>query len=305
MRSRPHALKVALAGAIAFGSAAEAQLPASALAVERGGRWNEWWQSGSAPTRWPGRLPLMDSVLAWRPASPGIRLAELRLAGTGEAWRVRAIVVHVDPRQFELRPVFGGMDSLGAGNWRIGQAGDAALALNAGQFSGRRPWGWIVRDGRELQPPGRGPLSSALLVADDGAKLVHADGIPELRARGGFRHAFQSYPTLLRDGVIPAPLRARGLGVDVNHRDGRLGIGTLRDSTLLIVLTRFEALNGALDLLPFGLTTPEMAALMGALGARDAMLLDGGISGQLMVRFGTDPKRWPGLRGVPMGLVFR
>jgi exopolysaccharide biosynthesis protein len=39
--------------------------------------------------------------------------------------------------------------------------------------------------------------------------------------------------------------------------------------------------------LPFGLTTPEVAAVMGALGARRAVLLDGGISSQLLIREGT------------------
>jgi hypothetical protein len=43
---------------------------------------------------------------------------------------------------------------------------------------------------------------------------------------------------------------------------------------------------------------------MGALGARDAVLLDGGISGQLLLRDAVDGvRRWPGLRRVPLGLV--
>jgi phosphodiester glycosidase len=56
--------------------------------------------------------------------------------------------------------------------------------------------------------------------------------------------------------------------------------------------------------LPFGLTTPEMAALMGALGCRHAMLLDGGISSQLRLRDDDGTvHRWTGLRRVPLGLV--
>jgi hypothetical protein len=70
------------------------------------------------------------------------------------------------------------------------------------------------------------------------------------------------------------------------------------------VLTRFDALDGAMDFVPFGLTTPEMAALMGALGCRQAVALDGGISSQLLIR---DPVghtySWRGLRNVPLGLV--
>ena len=53
---------------------------------------------------------------------------------------------------------------------------------------------------------------------------------------------------------------------------------------MIVALTRFDALGGALGRVPFGLTSPEMAAVMGALGCRQALLLDGGISGQLLVR---------------------
>jgi hypothetical protein len=49
---------------------------------------------------------------------------------------------------------------------------------------------------------------------------------------------------------------------------------------------------------------PEMAAVMGALGCAQAVLLDGGLSAQLLVR---DPagaaRAWPGTRRVPLGLV--
>jgi len=61
--------------------------------------------------------------------------------------------------------------------------------------------------------------------------------------------------------------------------------------------------GGVLANLPFGLTTPEMAAVMGALGARRAVLLGGGISCQLLLREGAVTHTWPGWRRVPLGLV--
>jgi exopolysaccharide biosynthesis protein len=105
---------------------------------------------------------------------------------------------------------------------------------------------------------------------------------------------------------VVAPLRAAGRGVDVAHRDARLAIGELRDGRILIALTRFDAVGEALETLPFGLTAPETAALMGALGARRAVLLDGGISAQLTLR-GADGQRksWRGIRRVPLALVAR
>src|SRR4029079_15600114 len=103
-------------------------------------------------------------------------------------------------------------------------------------------------------------------------RIVPSEGIDAERASGRALQAFQSYPALLAgDGTIPLPIRTPGAGVDLTHRDSRLAMGELRDRRMLIVMTRFEGLGGVLDNLPFGLTTPEMAALMGALGCRQAV----------------------------------
>ena len=59
-----------------------------------------------------------------------------------------------------------------------------------------------------------------------------------------------------------------------------------------------------LGFLPFGPTVPEMAAVMGSLGCRDAMLLDGGISARLLVRDAEGRAHaWEGFRPVPLALV--
>ena len=111
---------------------------------------------------------------------------------------------------------------------------------------------------------------------------------------------------LLQDGVVPVSLIHAGRGVDLEHRDARLALGTLADGRVIVALTRFDALGESLGRVPFGLTSPEMAAVMGALGCRQALLLDGGISGQLLVREATGSVRtWPGTRSVPLGLVGR
>ena len=102
---------------------------------------------------------------------------------------------------------------------------------------------------------------------------------------------------------MPAALREAGLGVSLSHRDARLALCERRNGEWIVALTRFEGLGGVLETLPFGLTTPEMAALMGALDCRQAVLLDGGLSGQLMLRDAAgDVKMWNGLRKVPAGL---
>ena len=288
------------------GPSAPPALPPSALAVWTGQAWREWWRSSAAPDRWATGDPALTAALHWSPAADGISWTELRLAGSGEAWRIRVIVARIDPRRVRLR-----LDTAFARGgrraaWSVAAARpEAVFAVNAGQFVRTLPWGWVVIDGRQFLPPGPGPLSTALVIDTTGAvRWIAGNAIAEAAASGGVAVAFQSYPTLLAvDGTVPQQLRARGHGVDLAHRDARLAIGQARDGTLLVALTRFDGAGSALDFVPFGLTTPEMAALMGALGARDAVMLDGGISSQMRIGRGTDAVRWTGLRKVPLALV--
>jgi hypothetical protein len=48
-----------------------------------------------------------------------------------------------------------------------------------------------------------------------------------------------------------------------------------------------------------------MAEIMRQLGADIALMLDGGLSAQMLVRAAADSARWPGLRNVPLALVGR
>jgi len=269
--------------------------------------WREWWRADRAPARWDGALPAVTGAVQWRALAAGGRWGELRLSGDGEAWRIRAIIVELDPSRVRLETVSSAHTTGGPRRWSVDSApASAVLALNGGQFTSSGPWGWLVRDGVELREPGSGPLAPALIVDTAGrVQLVPPDSIAALRGSRAVRQAFQSYPSLLlADGAIPLALRAAGNGVDLEHRDARLALGLRRDGKLLVAMTRFEGLGGALSNLPFGLTTPEMAALMGALGCERAMLLDGGISSQLRLRLPDGELRaWRGIRRVPLGLV--
>ena len=303
---RPFALLLAALGPLAGLEGAAPPAPAS-LSVEGPDGWREWWRADRAPSRWSVSLPEVAAAVRWQPLPAGARWGELRLSGAGEAWRIRAILVELDPDEVVLETVSLERPGSGPRRWNVDSApSDAIAALNAGQFTSAGPWGWLVRDGVELRAPGTGPLAPAFVVDTTGAvRLVPPDSIVTLRGSPAVRQAFQSYPSLLVDeGRIPGPLREAGLGVDLEHRDARLAVGIDRQGRLLIAMTRFEGLGGALSNLPFGLTTPEMAALMGALGCRRAMLLDGGISSQLRVRLPDGRTRiWRGIRQVPLGLV--
>jgi hypothetical protein len=304
LRPRVALAWLALGAPLAAAQSPARPLPASQLAVRVEGRWSSWWRGDAPPTRWG--TAGADAVLArrarWRRAAPGVEWTELELAGSGEAWRTRLVVARLDPASLRLALV---EDGGTRADWRIEQAPpDAAFAVNAGQFIESAPWGWVVLDGEERLSPMHGPLSTAVVIDSAGAvHWLHGDSLWHARPRGA-RWAFQSYPTLLSGGEIPAALRSDGGALDVTHRDARAAIGRLADERIIVVLTRFDALGGSLGFVPFGLTVPEMAAVMGAFGARDAVLLDGGISAQMQVRdAGGAAHAWSALRAVPLALV--
>ena len=289
------------------GAAGAQELPKSSLAVHTTSGWKTWWRSSTAPAEWRNQSLIIRDALRWNTILPGLDLAELRLAGRGEAWRIRVIVVRLDPSVMHARLVKQTRDEGTLGAWAVDSARQPGIvAVNAGQFSDGTPWGWLIRNGVEESLPGIGPLSLALVAeVNRGARLIAVDSIERLRADGRVVMAFQSYPTLIENGgIVPIALRSLNRGLDLRHRDSRVAIGELRDGRLLVVVTRFEGLGGVLSELPFGPTIPELAALMGALGCLEAVALDGGISGQLMVRTPDGTRMWKGMRRVPLGLVF-
>jgi hypothetical protein len=295
---------VVAAGAIGAGYSRGSSGSVGALAVRDGARWVTWWSRDAAPSRWNGDA-LLAGMVRWQPGATGVEWGELQLHGPSEAWRTRLVLVRMDPRRvaLSLAPAF--MEERG---WTVSEVdGTAAVAFDAGQFRASLPWGWVVTGGKEILSPQHAPLAGAVVVDADGrVRIVPPDSVAVERERGTAREAFQSYPMLLDAGTVPAPLIHPGLGVDLEHRDGRLAIGTLQDGRVVVALTRFDALGEVLGRVPLGLTSPEMAAVMGALGCRQALLLDGGISGQLLVRdFEGARHTWSSTRRVPLGLIGR
>ena len=233
---------------------------------------------------------------------PGVWYREAPMAATGSLATVHAVAVRIDPGSASFS-----LDSrTGNPAWTIDDIGDTGVvAFNAGQFGAGGSWGWVVREGIELRPPGDGSVVMSFVVDSAGVPSLVEQSELAVK-RGHVRLAFQSYPALLvGDGTVPPELQTPGRGVDLAHRDSRLALGVRRDGSIIVVLTRFAGLGSDVGgTLPFGPTVPEMAAYMRSLGCRRAVLLDGGVSGQLALRSRDGTlRRWANWRSVPLGLV--
>lgn len=243
--------------------------------------------------------------ITWR--GDVVQFAEWPVQFSTAAVKARVMIVKMPANRIEFSLMVNRVGNLMA-PWSIEHApNDAVIAVNAGQFTDNGPWGWVVHNRRELQPPGTGALAGALVVDRNGAvQLLTAGEIATWRTPLRAIEAVQSYPMLLDDNGRPPPaLCSTASGLDLSHRDTRLAIGITRGDEVLLVLTQFEAPGGIATRIPIGPTTPEMAEIMRRLGAVRALMLDGGLSAQMMVRSAADSARWPGLRGVPLALIGR
>jgi uncharacterized protein YigE (DUF2233 family) len=240
--------------------------------------------------------PATASAVTW---------TESRMAPTGPLSVVNVIVAELDPRHLQLQLEMATVDYGLRADWTIDRIPNhGVIAFNAGQFIGGFPWGWLVMNREERQPPGSGRLAMAFFVDAAGkASLVTPDELPAARARAVW--AFQSYPMLLTGrGELPWELQEQGRGASLTHRDSRLALGIRADGMVIVALTRFAIAGVAGERLPWGPTVPEMAAFMRSLGCERAMMLDGGISSQLAVRRTNGAlERWANWRPVPLAVI--
>lgn len=284
--------------------------PSRKFEVRVGNAWRPLWTTAQLPALWPAAGTLPAGTPAWQALRPGVEWAELRVHVEDVPWNARIELVRLDPARLRFDLVAAGAPGAGGvltRGWNLAATpGDALFACNAGQFEGARPWGWLVRGGREVQPPGRGALSAAVVWDARGAvAIVAADSLAALRRGGGTALAFQTFPVALLRGRIPAAWCGPDPRVSGTHRDTRFGLGRQADGRLVLALTRLDG-PPALAQAPIGPTAPEMAALMGALGCPDAVMLDGGLSAQMLVRDARGRAHtWAGLRDVPLALVAR
>lgn len=245
------------------------------------------------------------NALRWRPLQAGLSWTDFQVHAGSWKLPIRVIVARVRPDAFDLRLVLATTSNRMTGSWNVDSVPPAgAIGFNAGQFKETGPWGWLVMHARELRDPGYGPLSAGIAIDSTGA-VRWIDHTQLAKARNDRRivFAFQSYPVLLKNGRAP-PLLFSSDDVDRKHRDARLILGELPDGSLIIALTRYDALGGAAERVPIGLTVPESVVMMQSLGTRNAVMLDGGISAQLVLRDSTGTAQvWKGLRNVPLGFI--
>jgi Phosphodiester glycosidase len=229
----------------------------------------------------PAALSLQPSVIVKpavfrpKPAAPRISrqknstksivLEQKRVRGVD----VKIVRVNLWDRRVFVSPVMP-MNGLGKGGERFDRmvAGSSAIAIVNGGYFHPRSFslaGDLVVKGRHLTT--QGPVRTALGITSDGRASVTAGATSGKIAWKEFETAISNGPWVLRAGKIMVYPREEGYTDRAIERPApRSAVGVTSQHKLFIISTRQK------------INLYDLAKLMKALGAREAIALDGGSS---------------------------
>jgi exopolysaccharide biosynthesis protein len=240
-----------------------------------------------------------------RQLPPGIAAFEL-VQPAPEPLHAFLVIVPLDREGIAVRPLRSTTPTAKEPLTELCKRDGARVAVNAHYFAMEetvcRVVGWFVLDGEVLSAPLEARPRAALWWQGAGAPRIGWVGrqtdrvlewldvggtARETRAPEGVRHAIGAGPMLIKDGALRVtrqeerlfakedvrhPRTAAALATSLGHASG----GRVHDLLLLLVVDgRSDASRGV--------TLAELAKLLLALGAREALNLDGGGSSTLVI----------------------
>jgi exopolysaccharide biosynthesis protein len=154
-------------------------------------------------------------------------------------------------------------------------ANDAAAAINGTFFNAytedafKEPYGYIVKDGEYLNRVS-GKRTAIMFDQDNHVEFVNGEDIYKRYQAGDIDGALQVGPRLIVDGKVSIDVEAEGFADPKILTGGgaRSAVGVTRDHRMILLTVP-------------GATIPQLAEIMLAAGAYQAMNLDGGASSGL------------------------
>lgn len=274
-----------------------ASLQAPVLEVRAGSDWLPLPGVAAGDSAAPQNL--VARAVVWNDSVPGMRIGSFTVRATTRRLTNSIGIVELDASAWRFSLTL----AAGAARRTAENVLDANaafhVAVNTGLFDGAGvPLGLVRVDGVQHHAVQRW-LESVVAIEDGALHITDVAGAARIPAGAS---AFQTLPTLIRDGrvVYGGSSSAR---LSRTHRDRRLALCLTNDGRVRLVLSSFEVFGASAGPIPIGITLPEQAAVVAALGCHDAVALDGGISAQVAARIGERLVRMPGWRRVPLILV--
>jgi uncharacterized protein YigE (DUF2233 family) len=210
---------------------------------------------GVTPSSRPGPMPA---------PTPSITLETRRVAGI----TVRVVRVNLGDPRVKLRVIapMAGIGRGGANFNTLVNGSNAVAVINGGYFHPRTfsIAGDLVVDGRHIST---GRLRSVFAITPDNRVVIRTHSSINAAAWGGYETALAGGPFVLQKGnVVVAPRREGYRDPSVWGKAPRSAVGVVNDRQFFFIST-----TARLNLF-------DLAKVMDALGAKDAIALDGGSS---------------------------
>ena len=218
-------------------------------------------------TTWPAADPGIAAAVEWKQASPGLRMGRLQLGREYGVSDFSLVMLEVDPAAVDVTVQYSKKRRY-CGQWL------EHLNLNGcinGSLFATKPLGLVIHEGK-VEVTRHRTMLGYLVVPKEGRPRVL---VGKSFSAADIKEAVQSFPALIKDGVILKSVKGNGGGEDRFDSDvtaRRTVVGEDARGHLLFAVT---------DTLTGGLSFSELATLLAALGWQQAVCLDGGASAQL------------------------
>ncbi len=248
------------------------------------GTWTDITKQQTSRRRWAARDAFLQ--VEWGEVTEGLERAVLPLRRPPNPLEVPLRLLRIDPARQQVivahLPDFARADVA-----EIARANGMVAAINASYFSDEGPIGLLIEGGQQLHPQSA-KWAAHLLI--DRAGAIRIVNRKQAKTTGAI-WAIQGFPAIMSGGTIFSYIKS-GSSFNVLEVDRRSAACLTADGRLLLLATDSGLVNG--------LSFYELGTVMGGLGCRDAMGLDGGSSTGFYLKKGEDEEVIHTLKPVPV-----
>jgi uncharacterized protein YigE (DUF2233 family) len=253
------------------------------------GEWEEIKAGAQRRLQWGQEDDFLQP--SWSQLEPGLETASLVLSRGPSPQQISLVLTKISLVSWELGVGYRADWSRGSVRELAEEKGFVA-AINANFFSEIKPVGLLIDAGKQKNPDSR-KWAAHFLVSKAGQAQILNQKRPSLT---GIALGVQGFPAIMSNYKTFSYMRIGGRDFDVRAVERRSALCILRSGELLWLVT---------DSITNGVSFSELATLLGGLGCKDAMGLDGGTSTGFFIKTTSYEREVANLKAVPVVLGIR
>lgn len=261
------------------------------LLYKSNGTWNPFDGAAIRRLTWTRDDAFLADAVKWEQIDYGIEFGEVYLRRASNPLPIKLIVLLINPSDYEFKML---LDEHNINTRKTAKqwadVSGALIAVNGGFFTDNGPLGLVIHNGEILNESAQGYPGHFILT-----RLLRRPHIVVSSAfiPLGVLEGFQSFPAIMSDGKIYWHLHQPTYHLNISAIDRRSAIAITHDGRVMIAVT---------DPPVMGLSYAELSLVLAALGARDALGLDGGGSTQLLINLPQKQLYISGMDSIPVAI---